>query len=114
MLCVFYEKRMVNHLDILIKDIKLNSDNKINIDSYRDNYKIDSEPILDDFEFKAKQSFVVFTFANQPTNLKFQLNDSFCNTKLPLDWSSDFTIGLGQPKMSVDVCECVFQLFANN
>ena len=91
-----------------------NSDNKINIDSYRDNYKIDSEPILDDFEFKAKQSFVVFTFANQPTNLKFQLNDSFCNTKLPLDWSSDFTIGLGQPKMSVDVCECVFQLFANN
>lgn len=91
-----------------------NSDNKLNIDSYRDDYKINSKPISKDFELKAKQSSIEFAFTKQPINLKFQLSDNFCNIKLPLDWSRDFTIGLGQPRMIVDAYECVFQLLINN
>ena len=85
---------------------------KISINSDHDSYKINSVPMLENFELKALGSVVDFIFTEQPLNLKFQLGDGYA--ELPSDWSRDFTIGLGEPKMIVEVVRGIFRLSIDN
>ena len=81
---------------------------KISINSDHDSYEINSAPMSENIEPKAFGSVVDFIFTEQPLNLKFQFGDGYA--ELPSGWSRDFTTGLGEPKMIVEVVRGIFGL----
>ena len=89
-----------------------NSSKKISILSMHDSYEINSVPITEDFHLKSIGSVVEYTFTEQPLNLEFKLTGGYA--ELPVGWSRNFSLGLGWPRMIVEVDNGIFELSVNN
>lgn len=89
-----------------------NSNKKVGISSMHDSYEINSVPIAEDFHLKSIGSVVEYTFTEQPLNLEFKLIGGYA--ELPVGWSRNFSIGLGRPKMIVEVDHGIFELSIDN
>ena len=77
-----------------------------------DSYEINSVPITEDFHLKSIGSVVEYTFTEQPLNLEFKLTGGYA--ELPVGWSRNFSLGLGRPRMMVEVDNGIFELSVNN
>lgn len=94
--------------------VSINNDkaeNKITIDSKDDSYEIVSAPPTKDFNMKAYGCAIEYKLSKIPDNLQFKLTNNKGYVEIPKDWSYDFSIGSGKPKMVIENVDGSFELY---
>lgn len=88
-----------------------NSPGHISIDSTYDSYQIMLNPITNDFYLKEKGSLIEFQFSQEPSNLHFNImEENEAKSQFPKGWSTDYTIGTGNPELKIENNKGIFRL----